>query len=240
MVRLSLTANDWCQKEIKPGKSGNPPHKPEVLLLSCQRRKIIRKHFESKKMKVLLTLVFACLLAGCTKSDTKSQTPAKSSDGHPLYSTPEGRVCSSQEALWLITCTHELYNRQGRPLLNNGMIFTPQTDPAEEIFQKCISVKPLPFYKVANYKKWLKDRVSEIQNITPGATRRYANKILRQEGGIFQPDSIRYVHKDCEVLKVRIRFELISNENGFKRGPLNEDDIVQHVSMPSLGFCYCN
>jgi len=172
-------------------------------------------------------------LAGCTKSNSKSQPPAESSDCRVFRVTSKGKICFSEPALWLQACAPEIYINEGSRL-HDGTIFSPQVDPAEEIFQKCISVKPLPVDKALNYKKWLKDLVSEIQSITPGTTRRKVNQILLQNGGLFIPSAITYSHKECDVLKVRIEFELVSDGN--KGFPLNEDDKVISVSMPYLGF----
>jgi hypothetical protein len=184
-------------------------------------------------MKVILTLVFACLLAGCTKSDVKPQPTAKPPDCRVFRPTPEGKICISEPALWLDDCAPELYIKGGRHL-NGDVIFKPQADPVEEIFQQCNSVKPLSADKAPIYKKWLQDRILEIQSITPGTTRKKVNQILLQNGGIFIPSAITYSHKECDSLKVRIEFELVLNEReGF---PLNEDDKVKSVSMPYLGF----
>jgi hypothetical protein len=186
-------------------------------------------------MKVLLTLAFACLLAGCSKSNTKPQTSAESSDCKVFYVTTEGKVCFSEQAIWFQACAPQVYIKNGCQL-HDGTIFIPETNPAEEIFQKCIEVKPLPADKASNYKKWLKDRVSEIQSITPGTTRMEANKILRQNGGLFTPSSITYSHKECDVLKVKIEFELAPDETEHKGFYLNENDKVKSVSIPYLGF----
>ena len=188
-------------------------------------------------MKVFLTLVFAILLVGCKKSDTKHQLAAKPSDGRVLWVTPKGVVYASEQALWLQACAPELYINEGRRL-HDGTIFTPQIDPAEEIFQKCINIKPLSTDKASNYKKWLKDRISEIQSITAGSTRKKVNQIVFQNGGLSTPSAAVYSHIECTVLKVRIEFEPMSNEHaGF---PFNENDKVKAVSMPYLGFFTCD
>ena len=195
-------------------------------------------------MKVFLTLIFALLVVGCTKSHTKPQPTAESSDCRVFWFTPEGKICASEPALWLGACAPELYRNQINEVRwfngigANDVVFIPEVDPAEEIFQQCESVKPLFADKASNYKKWLKERVSEIQSITAGTTRGKVNQILRQNGGIFTPSAITYSHKECDVLKVRIEFELVSNKHeGFE---LNENDKVKSVSMPYLGLFTCD
>jgi len=187
-----------------------------------------------EKMKLLLTLAFACLLAGCTKSNTKPQAPVASPDCN-VFPEEGNKSCFSEPALWLHDCAPEVYIMEGRQL-HNGTIFTPQFDPAEEIFQKCVDVKPLSADKALIYKKWLKDRVLEIQSITPGTTRKQVNQILYQNGGLFIPSSITYSHKKCDVLKVEIEFELAPDETEHKGFYLNENDKVKSVSTPYLGF----
>jgi len=184
-------------------------------------------------MKIYLILIFSLLLVGCSKSDIKTRSKAESPDCRVFKTTPEGIICFTEPALWIMKCAPELYIKEGRRF-NDGTIFIPQVDPAEEIFQKCMDTKPLSDEKAASYKKWLKERVLEIQSITPGMTRREVNKILLQNGGIFMPSAITYSHKECDVLKVRIEFEPLSKE--YKGFSLNEDDKVTTVSMPYLGF----
>ena len=191
-------------------------------------------------MNIFLNLVFALLLVGCQKADTKPQP----SDCRVFRSTPEGKICVSEQSLWLQTSAYELARNQINEVRwfngigANDAIFIPKTDPAEEIFLKCNSVNPLSADKASIYQKWLRDRISEIQSITPVQTRRKVNQILRQNGGIFTPSAIIYSHKECDVLKVRIEFEPVSSEHeGF---PLNENDEVKSVSMPYLGFFTCD
>lgn len=186
-------------------------------------------------MKLLLTLVFACLLAGCTKSDVKPQPTAKPSDCREFWFTSKGKICMSEPSLWLNACAPEVYNKGGNQL-HDGTIFVPQADPVEEIFQQCNSVKPLSADKVPVYKKWLQDRILEIQSITPGTTRKKVNQILQQNGGLTTRDSAIYSNIECIVLKVRIEFEPAPNETGDKKSHLNENDKVIYVSMPYLGF----
>lgn len=145
-------------------------------------------------MKLLLTLAFACLLAGCTKSDVKPQSTAKPSDCRVFRPTPEGKIRMSEPALWLDECVRDLARRKQsneaqwfNGIRANDVIFLPKTDPVEEIFQQCESVKPLSADKVPVYKKWLQDRILEIQSITPGTARKKVNQILFQNGGIFVP-----------------------------------------------------
>lgn len=195
-------------------------------------------------MRVFLTLIFALLLVGCRKSDTEHQLAAKSADGRVFWLTPKGVVYASEQALWLQTCAIELVRDQRNEVhwFNgigaNDVIFIPKVDPAEEIFLKCKSVKPLSADKASIYKIWLEDRISEIQSIAAGTTRRKVNQILRINGGICTPSAAIYSHTECEVLKVRIEFEPMSNEHA--RLEFNENDRVKAVSTPYLGFFSCD
>jgi len=191
-------------------------------------------------MKIFLNLVFAFLLVGCQKSDTKPQ----SSDCRMFRFTPEGKICISEQSLWLEKCVVELVrNKSNEVRWFNGIgandaTFIPKTNPAEEIFLKCNSVNPVSADKAPIYQKWIQDRISEIQSITPVQTRRKVNQILRQNGGVFTPSAIIYSHKECDVLKVRIEFEPVSSgDEGFS---LNENDEVKSVSMPYLGLFNCD
>jgi hypothetical protein len=175
-------------------------------------------------MKIFLTLVFVFLLAGCTESNTKPQPAAKPS------------VDISGPSSWLQTCAHELARNQG--IGAGDAIFIPKVDPAEEIFQKCESVEPLSADKALIYKRWLKDRISEIRSITAGTTRRELNKILRQNGGVSAIDAAAYSHIECPVLKVQIKFELVSD--GHPKSVFSENDKVKTMSMPYLGFFICD
>jgi hypothetical protein len=191
-------------------------------------------------MKVTLVLVFAFLLVGCTESGTKTQLSAKSSDERVFWFTPERVVYASEQSLWLQACANELARKQSNEVRwfngigANDVIFMPEVDPIEEIFKKCTNIKPLSVDKVSLYKKWLQERVLEIQSITTGTTRREVSKILRQNGGFSPLNASVYSHIECEVLKVRIEFELMSEK--FTGFPLNENDKVKSVSMPYLGL----
>jgi len=185
-------------------------------------------------------MLFALLLAGCKDSDTKHQLSEKPSDGRVFWFTPKGVVYASEQALWLQSCANELARNQrnGERWFNgigaNDVIFIPKVYPAEEIFLKCTSVKPLSDDKASIYKTWLEDRISEIQSITAGTTRGKVNQLLRQNGGLFTSKAAIYSHIDCEVLKVRIEFEPESNQHaGLK---FDENDKVKAVSMPYLGL----
>ena len=81
---------------------------------------------------------------------------------------------------------------------------------------------------------WLKDRITEIQSIVAGTTRKKVNQVLLKNGGIPTPTAAIYSSTECSVLKVRIEFEATQNDN--ERFPFNEDDKVKAVSMPYLGF----
>jgi hypothetical protein len=195
-------------------------------------------------MKVFLTLVFAVLLIGCKKSDTRHQVAEKPSDDRVFWFTPQGVVYASEQALWLRTCVFELARKQRNEerwfngIVANDVIFIPEVEPAEEIFLKCTSVRPLSADKAFIYKKWLEDCISEIQSITTGTTRGEVNQILHQNGGICTPSAAIYSHIECEVLKVRIEFEPISNEHA--RLAFDENDKVKAVSTPYLGFFICD
>ena len=195
-------------------------------------------------MKVFLTLVLAILLVGCKKSDTKHQPAAKPSDSRVFWFTPKGVVYASEQALWLQTCTIELARNQRNEVRwfngigANDVIFIPKVNPAEEIFLKCTSVKPLSADKASIYKKWLEDRISEIQSITAGSTLKKVNQILFQNGGLSTPSAAIYSHIECTVLKVRIEFEPMSNEHA--KLEFNENDKVKAVSTPYLGFFTCD
>jgi len=195
-------------------------------------------------MKVFLTLVLAILLVGCKKSDTKHQPAAKPSDSRVSWFTPKGVVYASEQALWIQTCASELARNQRNEerwfngIGANDVIFIPKVNPSEEIFLKCKSVKPLSADKAFIYKKWLEERISEIQSITAGTTRRGVNQILLQNGGLSTPRAAIYSHIECPDLKVRIEFVPMSNENA--RLEFNENDKVKAVSMPYLGFFTCD
>jgi hypothetical protein len=184
-------------------------------------------------MKLFLTLAFVFLLAGCTESNIKPQPAAKPSDGRVFWVTPERIVDASEEAIWLQTCVSKLASIEA-----GDAVFIPKVDPTEEIFQKCESVEPLSTDKASIYKKWLKKRISEIQSITAGTTRKELSKILRQNGGISTPDAATYSHIESPELKVRIEFELVSYEHS--KFISNENDKVKTISMPYLGFFTCD
>jgi len=191
-------------------------------------------------MKILLILVFVFLLVGCTESNTKPSAAAKPSDGRVFWFTPKRVVYASEQALWLRTCTAELARTRGNTVGTfndigaNDVTFMPKANPAEEIFQECMRIKPLPADKTAIYKKWLKERISEIQSITTGTTRKKVNQTLRQNGGLSSLSAAVYSHIECDVLKVRIGFMARLGAN--KMSWQNEDDQVTAVSMPYLGF----
>jgi hypothetical protein len=191
-------------------------------------------------MKIFLTLVFALILVGCTKSDTEYQPTEKSTNSPMFWSTPKGVIYASEQAIWLQTCANELAHNQRNEVRwfngigANDVIFIPKVDPAEEIFLKCESVKPISANRVSTYKKWLDDRILEIQSINTGSTREKVNQILFQNGGLSTPGAAVYSHIECPVLKVRIEFELLSNENVQLK--LNENDKVKAISMPYLGL----
>jgi hypothetical protein len=178
--------------------------------------------------KIILTMLFALLLAGCTDSDTKHQLTAESSG------------CTSGLSRWLQTCVNELARnqtsevRQFNGIGANDVTFMPKANPAEEIFLKCESVESLSADKAIIYKKCLEDCISEIQSITAGTTRGKVNQILRQNGGVFTPGAAIYSHRDCAVLKVRIEFETVSH--GRAGIEFSEDNKVKAVSMPYLGL----
>jgi hypothetical protein len=187
-------------------------------------------------MKVFTTLFIALVLCGCTKSDTKSPPATKPSDGRVFWVTPERVVYASEQALWLQTCADELARNQSTEI--GDAVFIPKVDPAEEIFQKCNSIKPLSADKASIYKKWLQERVLEIQGITAGTTRMELSKILRQNGGLSPFNAAVYSHIECSVLKVRIEFELVSDIHADSH--FNENDKVKAVSMPYLGLFTCD
>ena len=114
------------------------------------------------------------------------------------------------------------------------MIFIPEGNAVEEIFQECLRVNPLSNDKAAIYKTWLANRISEIQVITPGTTRSRVNQILDQNGGECTPGAAIYSHADCHVLKVRIEFESTSNSDS--GSDFNDNDKVKATSIPYLGF----
>jgi hypothetical protein len=157
-----------------------------------------------------------------------------------MIGEPKGVVYASEQALWLQTCVNELARNKTNEVRwfngigANDVKFIPEVDPAEEIFRKCESVKPLSADKVSIYKKWLEDRISEIQSINVGSTRKQVNQILLQNGEIFTPSAAIYSHKDCQALKVRIEFEPVSDKP--KSLAINENDKVKSVSTPYLGF----
>ena len=171
---------------------------------------------------------------------TKEEEKKKEKEEEKEKETPKGVVSLSEQALWLQTCALELahdqkneerwFNRIGA----NDVIFMPKANPAKEILLKCKSVKPLSADKSSIYKKWLEDRIAEIQSITAGTTRGKVNQLLCQNGGLSTANAAIYSHRDCEVLKVRIEFEPISDEP--VKFPFNENDKVKAVSKPYFGL----
>jgi hypothetical protein len=157
-----------------------------------------------------------------------------------FWFTPKGKICASEPALWLDACAIELYRNQRNEVRwfngigANDVAFIPKVNPPEEIFLKCESVKPLSSDKASIYKKWLEERISEIQSITAGTTRREAGKILFQNGGFSTKYAAVYSHIECTVLKARIEFEPVSDEHA--EFGLNGDDKVKAVSTPYLGL----
>jgi len=178
--------------------------------------------------KIILTILFAILLAGCTDFDAKSKL------------TTESSGCTSGLSRWLQTCVNELARNQTNKVSRfngietNDVTFMPKTNPAEEIFLKCESVEPLSADKASIYKKCLEDYICEIKSITAGTTRGKVNQILRQNGGLFTPGAAIYSHRDCAVLKARIEFETVSH--GRAGIEFSEDNKVKAVSMPYLGL----
>jgi hypothetical protein len=156
-----------------------------------------------------------------------------------FWFTPKGVVYASEQALWLEECANKLHHNQRNEVRwfnsigANDVTFIPEVNPSEEIFLKCTSVKPLSADKSIIYKKWLEDRIAEIQSITAGTTRGRVNQLLCQNGGISTPRAAIYSHIECPVLKVRIEFETISHGHA---GIEFSDDKVKAVSMPYLGL----
>jgi hypothetical protein len=188
---------------------------------------------------IILTMFFVLVLVGCKNSVTKTKLAEESSEDHAFWITPKGVVNESEQAKWFRTCVNELHRNRTDDIRwfnnigSNDVIFITEVDPVEEIFNKCISVIPLTADKASIYKKWLEERISEIQGITAGTTRKKVNQILFQNGGISTPSVAIYSHTECKVLKVRIEFEAQKDENG--RLKFNENDNVKAVSMPYLG-----
>ena len=173
-------------------------------------------------MRILSLIIFITILStGC-------KTTTESSNCKPLL------------AKWLRECTSELAKNQPTEtyIFNgvgaNDIKFIPKSNPAEEIFNKCKSIRPISAREIPVYKKCLKDCISEIQSINQINTRGEVNKLLRQNGGIFSPQAAIYSHSVCDVLKVRVDFEVRKDENG--RTKLSENDKVKAVSMPYLGL----
>jgi hypothetical protein len=192
-------------------------------------------------MKIFLALSVILLLAGCTKSSTKPQYMTLPPDCRVFSSTPNsGIVCFSEQTIWLEECVNEMVrNKSNKECWFNGMgandvVFIPKTDFAGEIFQKCNGVRPIVEDKVSVYKKWLEDRILEIQRITPGITRKQVDHVLDINGGICTSDAAIYSHIECPVLKVRIEFEPVSNKH--EGSMLSDDDKVNAVSTPYLGY----
>jgi hypothetical protein len=189
---------------------------------------------------ILLMMVFVLLLVGCKNSGTKDKLTGKSSEDRALGIRLKGVANASEQAQWFSTCVNELRRNRTDEIRwfnnigSNDVIFITEVDPVEEIYNKCISVMPLTADKSSIYKKWLEDRISEIQNITPGMTRGQVNQILLQEGGISTPSAASYTTIESPLLKVRIEFEAQKDENG--RLKFNENDKVKAVLMPYLGL----
>ena len=178
--------------------------------------------------KISLIILITMLLFGCNQLENKPKTVSELSN------------CKSNLSKWLQDCTHEIVRTQSNEIQSfnsigsNDTSFIPTSNPAEEIFQKCQSIKPLSAKDEPVYKKCLEQCISEIKSIDTNTTRGEVNKLLQQNGGLSSPQAAIYSHLECDVLKVRVEFEFQRDEDG--RAKYNENDKVKAVSMPYLGF----
>jgi hypothetical protein len=177
-------------------------------------------------MKIFLPLVVVLFMIGCAESNIKPKSAAESA-AKPQTGCDPRYDYRSEPSLWLLACTDELAHG-----MRDYTVFTPKANPSEEICKECSRIKPLPADKLPIYEKWLTERISEIQSITVGTTRKQVEDILMMSGGISGPTEAIYLHPKCDVLKVRIKFELALDAEG----RFSENDKVVSVSMPYLGF----
>ena len=189
-------------------------------------------------MKVLLTPAFVFLLVGCTKTETMYPPGTNPADCCEVRPMVKGEVCIPEPALWFEACEHELTRKQpyNYPDIGIYAAFIPKADPVEEIFQVCLKIKPLSADKATIYKEWLKDRILEIQSITPDMTRKQVNQILEPDGGLVCQWTMTYSHKLCQALKVEIKYELSIKDLKHDEYGDNIEDKVKSVSMPYFGF----
>ncbi|MHC4426717.1 MAG: hypothetical protein ACYSYV_11565 [Planctomycetota bacterium] len=162
------------------------------------------------------SLLFALMLVGCSGGDTDSQSTSECS---PSASTP---------SRWLQTCVIELARNQASEVRwfngigANDVEFIPGNNVIEDILQRWQSISPLSDADIPFYRNWLKERICEIQAITPRTARAQVDESLLQNGGTSGPAAAIYSHRDCMVLKVRVEFDG-NNE-------------VKAVSTPYLGL----
>jgi hypothetical protein len=189
-------------------------------------------------MRLFLCMVLVILAGGCAGNSDKWQLEAKASDCKYIVYKDRREVCITEESIWLSDCVVKIPRNADSMYYYNGygvndLIFMPKSNPADEIFAECEKVKPLPADKRAGYKKWLEERIQEIQSIRPGITRKQVDKILYQNGGMFDLNSVIFSHVECDVLKVRIGFD--PKSTGEQRILYNDDDVVKDVSPIYLG-----
>jgi hypothetical protein len=175
---------------------------------------------ENEMKTIALSLLFAVLLVGCRSGDTGPQSTTGAS--------PSASIASR----WLQNCVVELGGNQANEVRwfsgmgANDVVLMPGDNIIEDILQRCQKVSPLSDAEIPFYKIWLKERISEIQAITPGTGRADVDKTLLQNGGLSTRGAAIYSHRDCTVLKVRVEFD--------------ESNEVKAVSPPYLGLFICD
>jgi hypothetical protein len=207
---------------------------------------------------MLVKLIFVLALVGSSKLNIEARPAAKPvtspvarfetvTQSIPQSSNlkPKDDTELSGPALWLQSCTAKLAQTRTRAgagevgwfnnIGGNDVIFMPQKDPAEEIFDECMHIIPLAPDKVAFYKEWLYAQIAEMQALL-GTTREHTNEILQQNGGIYTSVGATYSHVKCSVLKVRVEYEIMGTSARVTSASIN--DKVTAVSKPYLGLVY--
>jgi hypothetical protein len=75
----------------------------------------------------------------------------------------------------------------------------------------------------------VRDYLTEIQAIKPGDTRGRLMQVFRTEGGISNRRQRRYVHKDCPLIKVDVRFNAVDQDKEEK-----DADVIASISQPFI------
>jgi hypothetical protein len=79
----------------------------------------------------------------------------------------------------------------------------------------------------------MKRVLGDFARIAPGVTTKAdLQRFLHEDGGVFTPRSMRFVHPQCSYCKVEVTFDPIRDAEGRMVG--SDSDVVVQVSNPYL------